>query len=168
MEVGTWFYEDCSTFEQVESANILRMLLYAARVSKAPYKFPQGPDITEIRLSPSTLSTADTLTVFVRASDSERAMGFRTGGHEVSSITIYVDSHPFDVTLEEEDNSLIISAAVDDETDEFSSSSTTSASASFNVSLSDLNPGKHILYVQARDIHGLGPVYSTYFNISPM
>ena len=48
MEMGTDFYQECGTFEETVVPNVIRSLVYAARVAKAPYLYTKGPDVMGI------------------------------------------------------------------------------------------------------------------------
>ena len=43
-ELGTSFFQDCSTFENTILPDNLQALIYAAKVPRTPYMTPAGPD----------------------------------------------------------------------------------------------------------------------------
>lgn len=155
LEIGYTFYLPCSYFEDNTVDNVFKMLLYASRVAKAPYKLPQGPDVIRITLSNSTVSTSETLDVDIEVSDSQYALFYETGYDKITSVKLYIDTHPYD------DNS-----SPNMEETSFDTTSSTQ-SLTFNVDVSDLAVGTHILYIQADDDSiGSGPVYSTFFEVT--
>ena len=52
-ELGTEFFQACSYFENVIVPTNIPALLYAARVTRAPYMWPAGPDALEVATAPS-------------------------------------------------------------------------------------------------------------------
>lgn len=154
VEIGTEFYQDCDSSEDFIFENARRMFLYGARVSMAPYELPKGPDITSLKCSCINSTDSSMLQVSVTASDSERALAFQTGSDKISSIKLYMDNHP------SESSSNFVEST-------FGSASSSTEDAVLNYPLSNLEAGKHILYVQASDDKETkGPVSATYFTLS--
>ncbi len=58
-EMGTAFFQDCSTFESAIYPDNLKALLYAARVARRPYQLPFGPEISQVRVEPNTVLPGD-------------------------------------------------------------------------------------------------------------
>jgi len=50
-ELGTAFFQQCSTYENKIKPDNLKALLYAAKVVEAPYLMTSGPDITDIKVT---------------------------------------------------------------------------------------------------------------------
>jgi len=150
IELGTAFYEKCDYFETYVLGSAKRSLFYLARVSKAPYQFPKGPEVMSISITQND-STVEVNSII---SDSERALGYSTGNQNIVSVELFLDSHPYDTN----------STFYDQVSDNFNNS--TSAEVIFNIPFIDLNSGQHILYLQAHDTGGPGPVYSAFFETS--
>ena len=53
MEVGTTFFQGCTTFESTVLPRNLDALKYAARAAKAPYRLPLGPEAYGLAASPT-------------------------------------------------------------------------------------------------------------------
>ncbi|MCB1626106.1 MAG: hypothetical protein KDI48_00165 [Xanthomonadales bacterium] len=51
-ELGTEFFEDCSTFEELILPQNLAALRYALNVSSLPYQWPSGPDLLSLAAAP--------------------------------------------------------------------------------------------------------------------
>jgi carboxypeptidase T len=47
-ELGTTFFQDCSTFENQILPDNLEALVYAAKTARAPYMLPAGPDALDL------------------------------------------------------------------------------------------------------------------------
>lgn len=56
-ELGTNFFESCSSFESVTLPNTLHALLYAAKSARRPYQTPAGPDVTNVLVTSTLTST---------------------------------------------------------------------------------------------------------------
>ena len=153
MELGTSFHQSCSYFESNVNKNALDVLLYAARVANAPYNFPKGPDVVWMTLSPTYLTANDVLYVQVQVSDKFRSLNYLTGEDRITSIKLYIDTHPY-------------------ETDAIPNVDMTTGFTSYeerkvlDLSLRGFDPGKHILYIQTSDTRGDGPISSAFFDIS--
>jgi carboxypeptidase T len=52
-EVGTSFFQDCTTFENTIFPDNLAALIYAAKVARTPYLTPAGPDVVGLAVSPA-------------------------------------------------------------------------------------------------------------------
>lgn len=50
-ELGTRFFQDCGTFETQILPDNLKSLIYAAKVVRAPYVLPAGPDAVDVSLN---------------------------------------------------------------------------------------------------------------------
>ncbi|SCX96057.1 M14 family zinc carboxypeptidase [Desulfoluna spongiiphila] len=57
-ELGTAFFQSCATYENQILPGNLPALLYAAKVARAPYKTPAGPDILSLSLDNAGTVTA--------------------------------------------------------------------------------------------------------------
>ncbi len=66
-ELGTDFFELCDTFESRVAPDNINAMIYAARVARAPYQLPSGPDIASLDLIPNTVLGVDTITAQVTA-----------------------------------------------------------------------------------------------------
>ena len=52
-ELGTAFFQDCTTFESTVYPANLNVLVYAAKAARTPYQTPAGPDALDLTLSPA-------------------------------------------------------------------------------------------------------------------
>jgi len=50
-ELGTAFFQSCSAYENTVRPANLPVLRYAAKIARAPYQLPSGPDVTSLALS---------------------------------------------------------------------------------------------------------------------
>jgi len=150
VELGTKFYESCQYFEDYIEGNTLRVLLYAARVAKAPYSLPKGPDIMSITLSSTMLKPTDILVATVKANNERNPLTRET---EVTSISLFIDKHPY--LAANNSSSSVIKSPFDLNDEE----------VIFNVPFTNLSTGQHTAFFQAQDNNLLGPVYSAFFEV---
>lgn len=176
-ELGTAFYQSCSYFEDTIIPTNLPALLYGAKVSKAPYRTPLGPDVISLTSPLSDPAIVPVvpqnqfLTVEVQVSDSERSSfeegkgkrktisNIATGQQDVASVAVFIDGHPEDDI--EQPPVAIRLKPVD------GAYNSPSETASSTIDLSALAVGRHVLHIQATDSDGYaGPVTSRYFEVS--
>ena len=151
-EMGTSFYQSCSYFEEYEKTNAFGFLLYAARVTNAPYVHPKGPDVISMDLSSNTLTPNENLELTVLVSDNHRGSGYSSSFQNIQRIDLFIDKHPY------ENNATVI-AQIEPQTNSMVAIET------FEVPLQSYDTGQHIVYIQAHDIEGPGPIYSLFFNV---
>jgi len=60
IELGNAFFESCSHYSRVTEPKNLPALIYAAKVVRAPYETPSGPDVTSVTLSGKAASSGVT------------------------------------------------------------------------------------------------------------
>jgi carboxypeptidase T len=95
-ELGTSFFQDCSSYENTIKPANLPALVYAAKVSRAPYQLPAGPDVTGITLAannvaagtPVGLTAALTATRFSQRNGTEPVLA-------VASAQAFIDTPPW-------------------------------------------------------------------------
>src|SRR5690606_9251762 len=143
-ELGTAFFQACSTFENKVYPDNLQALLYAAKVVRTPYLTPAGPDSLNISLSDNVVFQGENPILSATVNDSR--FNNINGSEPVQSISqaeYYVDMPPW------------LAGAV--------AIPMTAADGSFNSSVenviatintSGLSQGRHILYVRGLDRDG--------------
>ena len=149
------------TIQILHTANNLPALIYAAKVVRAPYITPGGPDVTGLSLSndasgggvvagtPVALSASSTDTRFNNSNGTEPTQA-------IAAAEAYVDVPPWQAGAV----AIPLAAA-----DGAFNSSTEALSGSINTT--GLALGKHLLYVRARDAGGTwGPVSAVFVNIT--
>ncbi|WP_020408382.1 M14 family zinc carboxypeptidase [Hahella ganghwensis] len=156
-ELGTQFFQGCSTFENTIKPDNLPALIYAAKVVRAPYIMPGGPDITELALSdgasstgvepgtPVTLSATATDTRFNNSNGSESTQN-------IAAAEYYVDEAPWD-----EGATAIALSAAD------GSYNNKSEGVQGVIDTTGWSEGKHMIYVRSRDADGVWGAVSAIF-----
>ncbi len=157
-ELGTSFFQTCSVFDNTIKPNNLPALLYAAKVVRAPYLLPAGPEVTALVLAvagpvpagaQAALTGTATDTRFNQSNGSEAVQA-------VTAATAYIATPPWEpgavaLPLQPADGSF------DSSTEALSGSLPTAG----------LPPGRHLVYVQASDASGqLGPVSAVFLDVA--
>jgi carboxypeptidase T len=148
LELGTDFYQNCPYFESNVVPDNLPVLLYGAKVARAPYSITIGPDVTKVK----TAIEGSILNIIAESSDSllsmlDGVMMSSSGGQSIASVTLFVDEHPYHAT-----SSMGVEMQMIFET------------AIHALDLSTYFVGRHIFHLQATDSDGYtGPIYSEFF-----
>ncbi|KAL3778972.1 hypothetical protein ACHAW5_006276 [Stephanodiscus triporus] len=131
IELGTAFYQDCATFEEIIWPLIRQPLMFLAKISMAPYTMGKGPDVTALSAS----VFAEQLTITAAASDSAWSKNkVSTSQQAVTEIRAWVNVHPYSLNAFDQNNTGYVLG---------------NGSVTVNVSL--LASGRHTVYVQAKD-----------------
>lgn len=69
-EIGTSFYQSCTSFESLVLPENLGALLYAAKAAHQPYRLPAGPEALNLLLSKETIQVGEPLTLTAVLDDS--------------------------------------------------------------------------------------------------
>lgn len=74
-EIGSAFFQDCSTFEASLYPENMQALLYGLKATRRPYQTPSGPDTLNIDLSTNVVTAGETISVSVTADDTRYSGG---------------------------------------------------------------------------------------------
>jgi len=142
-ELGTSFFQDCATFENVIVPTNMQALIYAARVTRAPYMLAAGPEALNVATVPSgTVNSGAPLAV--NASLNDTRYNNSNGTEPVQSIAageVYLDTPPWSpgaapVALAPADGSF----------------NTPIEGATATLSTAGWSVGRHTLFVRGRDV----------------
>jgi len=149
-ELGTSLYQSCEYFDESNLEVNKKALTYAAKISRAPYSLPKGPDITNATLSANDSS----LTILVTASDSSNTANTHPmAEQDVIEIRAYIDNHPYDLLEDGQSPEGIV--AMENPSD----GNSITVTATKVIDISDLAEGEHIIYLVAKDsLNYTGPV----------
>jgi hypothetical protein len=156
-ELGVNFHELCGTFEDMVPKHI-KGLEYLSKIAPKPFLLSQGPDIINITVSPTVISEGVSLSITVKASDSQITEYFKDAPatqQKVAEIRVYME-HPLvnSTTLPIPVWSWNTSHIDWNSTDE-----TLDTVVAWEGVLLARGAGDHTLYVQAVDTDGtIGPV----------
>lgn len=68
-ELGTSFFQACSTFENTIVPGNMPALLYAAKVVRTPYMTPAGPDALNVAAAPAAITVGDPVVLTATIND---------------------------------------------------------------------------------------------------
>lgn len=159
-ELGTSFFQSCSVYENTVKPSNLPALWYAAKVVRAPYVTPAGPDITALALSDKAATKGVTAGTLVRVSATAIDGQYSTrNGIEptqaVAAAEVYVDVPPWMPGA-----TPVAMAAIDGSFD------ASSESVRVRLSTAGLAKGAHLVYVRSQDALGnWGPVSASFLRI---
>ncbi len=140
-EVGTSFFQDCTTFENVIVPENLPALIYAAKAASTPYQTPAGPDALNLAASPG--ATIPGVPILLSASINDTRYN-NTNGLEptqaIAAAEYFLDTPPWIPGA-----SAHAMAASDGAFD------SKAESVAAEIDTSGLTPGRHIIFVRGQD-----------------
>ncbi len=153
-ELGTSFFESCTSFEEIIAPENFSALLYAFKAARRPYRVPAGPETLQVTLTPTSVVAGLPVTLTVLADDT-RYESNGWGNEPVQNIAAvhYTVNTPTWLTG-------VISyplAPVDDSFD------TPVETAQALISTAGWQPGRYHLIVESQDTTGSRGVPSTVF-----
>jgi carboxypeptidase T len=160
-ELGTSFFQSCTTYNDVIKPENLRALIYAARVVRTPYITPAGPDTISAALSNNASSTGvqrgTQVTLSAQANDTRYNNSNGTEPTQnIQQAEYYIDTPPWLPNA---------TAIALQPTDGVFNTKTENLTGSINTG--NLSVGKHIVFVRSRDVSGTwGPFSAVFLNVN--
>ncbi|MGD8441659.1 MAG: M14 family zinc carboxypeptidase, partial [Holophagae bacterium] len=152
-ELGTSFFQSCSSFESTILPDNTAALLYAAKVVRTPYLTAAGPDLTGPTASVTVVAPGEPVTVVATANDTRYN---NSNGVEptqaIAAAEIFADAPPWQAGA-----TPVAMTAVDGS---FDSSIEAVAATLDTTSMTD---GRHTLYLRAQDAAGSWGAVSALF-----
>ena len=161
IELGTSFFESCTTYNNSTKPKNLPALIYSAKVVRAPYQIPGGADVTTLSLSNDASGTgvAAGTPVTLTASTTHTRFNQSNGTEPVRNVTAaqaFIDVPPWSA------GAVPIALAASD-----GSFNATTESVGGTLNTSGLSVGKHLVFVRAQAASGQwGPVSAQFLNIT--
>jgi murein tripeptide amidase MpaA len=160
IELGTSFFESCTSYTNTTKPKNVPALWYAAKVARAPYLIPAGPDLTKPVFSPNAATTPVTagtaLTVTSTATDTHFNQSNGTEATQaIAAAEYYIDVPPWSAGAVAKPL-----AAAD------GAFNSTTENLTGSVSTTGLSVGKHIVFMRAKDAAGAwGPISAEFIQI---
>ncbi|MBQ0960065.1 hypothetical protein KAK06_14015 [Ideonella sp. 4Y11] len=154
-EMGNNFFQSCASYPAIKAGN-LAALMYAAKVVRAPYILPSGPDALSLSLSANNVTPGTPVTL--RAKIDAKRLSTANGKQampKIASAKAYVDVPPWAPGA-----TALPMAATDGAFD--------GKTENVNVSLPTgaLTPGRHLVWVEGTNVKGdTGPVTAIFLDI---
>ena len=153
IEVGTAFFEACTSFESTVYPNNLPALIYAAKVARTPYQTPLGPDALSLAVAPASAAAGTTATLTATINDTRYN---NTNGTEptqaIAAAEYYVDTPPWQA-----------GAVAHPMTASDGSFNSTAENVTATVDTTGLAPGRHLLFVRGKDANNNWGAFSAAF-----
>lgn len=155
-EMGTSFFQSCTSYTSTILPRNLDALKYAAKVVRTPYLTPGGPEVTSITLGASTVPAGTPVSLTAAVTDTRFSTANGTEPVQaIASVEAYIDVPPWapgaaPVSLTPSDGAF--------------NSSTETATATLNTA--GLATGRHLVFVRGTDATGqAGPVTAAFLDI---
>lgn len=153
IELGTAFFESCTSFTNTTLPANMPALYYAAKASRRPYQNPAGPDALNVSVTPATATQGDLVTLNATLDDT-RYDSNGWGAEPVQAIrggqyTIDAPSWAGGVAVPMNAADLSYDSNIE------------SVTASINTG--SLAPGRHTIFVEGQDAAGNWGVLSAVF-----
>jgi carboxypeptidase T len=140
-EVGTAFFQSCTYFEDTLIPANLPALIYAAKVVRAPYLTPAGPDATNLALSSSEVPAGTPVTLNATINDARYSNSNGTEPTQnIAAAEYYIDAPPWETGA--------VAVAMTAADGNFSS---TVESVTATLDTSGLSEGRHTVFVRGQD-----------------
>lgn len=155
MEVGTWFFQDCDTFERTILPDNLSALIYAAKAARTPYQTPAGPDVVNLSISPTEVMPGGSALLTAEVDDTRyNSQNGSEPVQEIAAAEYYLDVPPWVTNPPAIAQPMAASDGVFDEPVE---------PVQAAVDTSSLGAGRHIVWVRGRDAAGHWGAFSAAF-----
>jgi len=160
-ELGTRFFQQCGVYENTIRPDNLPALVYAAKVVRAPYVTPAGPDSINLTLgngaSNGGVAAGTQVSLNVTASDTRfNNSNGSEGTQNISAAEYYIDIAPWEAGASA--NSLSASDGAFNERNE---------GVTGVIDTSNLSNGRHTVFVRSRDTTGTwGAVSAAFLNVT--
>ena len=143
-EVGTTFFQSCSTFEGTIYPANLQSLLYAAKVPRTPYMTPLGPDALNVSVSESVVFEGQSVVLSAEINDTRYNNSNGTEATQnIAAAEFYVDTpywEPGATSLSMSPVDGAFNAKIEQ--------------VSFTIDTTGWNQGRHTLFVRGQDLNG--------------
>lgn len=162
IELGTSFFQTCSTYTNTIKPKNLNALIYAAKVVRTPYITPTGPDISVLALSGTASTTGVQIGTSVNLTGTAISTLYSTANgtqttQNIAGAEYYIDTPPW------------VAGAVPTvlaATDGAFNAKTEAVKGV--ISTSNLSLGKHTVFVRSKDVAGnWGPFTAVFLKVNP-
>lgn len=156
-ELGSQFFQDCTTFTNTILPRNLEAFRYGARILSRPYVMPSGPDSRNISLSATSVTGGTNVTVQAVIDDTRFNQSNGTESTQaITSANLYIDQLPWALGAIPQPMSALDGTF-----------NATSETVTTVLSTTGLTPGEHMIFVQGTDASGIaGPPVAAFLTIT--
>ncbi len=152
-ELGTTFFQACSTFENTIVPANLPALLYGAKVARTPYLTPAGPDALSVAAAPGTITVGDPVVLTATINDTRFNNNYGAEPAQAIVAAEYtVDTPPW------QPGAVAYPMAAAD-----GNFNSTVENVTATISSGCLTPGRHTVFVRGKDASGAWGAVSAAF-----
>ncbi len=158
-ELGTAFFQSCSTYTNTILPDNMPALIYAAKVVGAPYLIPSGPNVENVSFSPSTATSGTAVTLTATVSDARfSTRGGTESTQNISEVEYYVTTPPWVSSPTPVANAMsAVDGSFNEKTEDVTATIDTSGWAN----------GKYMIFVRGKDTsNAWGAISAGYLTIS--
>ena len=151
-ELGTAFFQDCTSFESTIYPQNLEALLYAAKSARRPYQTPAGPDVLSVSVFPASINQGGEVGLAATADDGRYPNGSGEPVQDIAAARFSLDGPSW------VPGALVRPMqAVDGSFDQ------SVENLQAWIDTRELAPGQHLVFVEAQDAAGNWGVPSAAF-----
>ncbi len=153
VELGTAFFQDCATFESSIYPTNLDMMVYAAKLARAPYMLPAGPEAYGVVLDNAIVAPGTSVQLSATLDDTR----FNANNGTEATQTVVAAEYYFNTPPWESGATAVPMTASD------GSFNAGNEIATSTIDTTNLPLGKHTIYVRGQDSLGNWGVVSAVF-----
>jgi len=144
IEMGTSFFQSCTTFENTIYPDNLLTLIYTAKVARTPYMTPLGPDALSPAVAPVEVPSGDPVTLTATINDTRYSNSNGTEPTQnIAAAEYYIDIPPWGAGATA--HAMVASDG---------SFNAKTEGVTATVDTTGLSVGRHILFVRGKDVSG--------------
>ncbi len=152
-ELGTAFFQACSTFENTILPTNMPALVYAAKVARTPYLTPAGPDALNVAAAPATITVGDPVALTATINDTRFSSNNGVEPTQpIAAAEYYIDTPPW------QPGAVAHPMAAAD-----GSFNSTIEGVTATVNTGALGTGRHIIFVRGKDAGNNWGAFSAVF-----
>ena len=156
-ELGSAFFESCASYEATVKPDNLAALIYAAKVVRTPYLTPAGPDVTALALANGASTSGVVAGTVVALTGSATDGRFNNSNGVEPTQAVAGAEYSIDVPPWQPGTPVQPLLAADGSFD------TVTEGLAGSIPTAGLAPGRHTVYVRARDASGAWGAVSAVF-----
>ena len=154
-EVGSQFFEPCTSFLGSVYPTNLNALLYASKVARTPYMTPLGPDSLSLALDDDNVDYGTPVILTAQANDARYISGTREAVQSIAAAEYYIDTPPW-----------VGGATAIPMTASDGSFNATTENVTVTIDTTNLSHGRHMVYVRSKDAaNNWGAVSAVFLDI---